>query len=288
MAKEHHPGHLHVHENPRGTKRWTRICFALLTVLAFLATAVLGVFVMVGCVSTSPAISNLFLAELRVNKTYDIHLRLGYFGGCVMMSTLPSPAGPDDASNELQSHCVMNMRASDVDDLNEEFWEKLNLVDDPKAQLQDALDGMLPVAKHLQADVFNWEPPLVSFLLFIVSSIMLLVGATAASQKRRYKATLLTSVLFSAFAVALALVTDIGSRQAANALLNGDMTVDSQALGDDMFIQRTGLQYIIQDASAACTILFYMILGIIFVRRSPEDRKSFGFPQFTLHTHFQH
>lgn len=179
----------------------------------------------------------------------------------------------------------MNMRASDISDLNEEFREKLNVVDDPTESLEDVLSKMLPVAQHLQADVFNWEPPLVSFLLFIISGIMLLVAVTAASPKRRYKATVLTSVLFSSFAIALALVTNIGSRQAANALLGGDMAEDSRLLDDDIFIQRTNLQYIIQDASAACTTLFYMILGVIFVRRSPDETNPFhpfSFPPIML------
>ncbi|XXG98087.1 hypothetical protein Hte_004406 [Hypoxylon texense] len=282
MAKSHHP---QTPDDQKKSSRWSRPCFALLTVLAFLAAAVLGVFVMVGCISNSPAISNLYLAELYVNGTYDYHLRFGYFGGCVITSAPPSGEGTDNSSNGTQSHCIMNMRASEIDDLNQEFREKLNVKDDPNKNLEDILNEMLPVARHLQTDVFNWEPPLVSFLLFIISGIMLLVAVTAASPKRRYKATVLASVLFSSFAIALTLVADIGSRQAANALLGGDMTKFSQPLGGDISVQRTDLQYIIQDASAACTTLFYMILGVIFVRRRPDERETFnpfGFPPIML------
>ncbi|KAI1767822.1 hypothetical protein GGR53DRAFT_480829 [Hypoxylon sp. FL1150] len=297
MAKSHQPNR---DDPPRKTKRWAKLCLALLTVAAFIATAVLGVFVMVGCVSTSSAIGNLFLAELRFNSTYDIHLRFGYFGkspipdtaigtfpsnvastgGCVIIPNLP--ASNDSAPGGPQSHCIMNMRASDVPDLTQEFWEKLNLDpnSDAKKNLEAALNKMLPAAKNLQATVFNWEPPLVALLLFLVSSIMLLVGVTAVSPKRRYKATQLTAVLLGAFAIASALVTDVGSRQAANALLGGDPTLDSRVLGDGVFVQNEAgadLQYIVQDAAAACFALFYVILGVVFVRRNPEDRTPFGF-----------
>lgn len=188
------------------------------------------------------------------------------------MSNIASPDAP-------LSYCIMNLRASDANDLNEEFCEKLNLPSDQTDKLQDALNVMLPVAKNLQTSVFNWEPPLVSLLLFLISSIMLLVAVTAVSPKRRYKATLFVAVLFAAFSIASALVADVGARQAAAALLDGDPTLDSRSLGP-FFVQNASanLQYIVQDAAAACVALFYVIFGVIFVRRDPEDKTPFGFP----------
>ncbi|KAI0160891.1 hypothetical protein GGR52DRAFT_576305 [Hypoxylon sp. FL1284] len=278
MAK---PERTNIQGRSRRTKRLSRLVLALLTTSAFIAAVVLGAFVLVGCVSTSRATSDLFLAELHVNKTYDIRLRFGYFGGCVLMTGLPPPAAGADSG--AQSYCVVNMRASSADDLSQEFREKLGLSDSPQA----ALAAALAAAKHLQADVFAWEPPLVAVLLVVVSSLMLVVALTAASPRRRYKATLLVSALLGGLAVALALTTDIGSRQAANALLGGGAaaTVAPLVLGDGILVQRTDLQYVVQDASAACTILLYVILGVLFVRRTADDdnnRKPLAFPQFAF------
>jgi hypothetical protein len=164
----------------------------------------------------------------------------------------------------------MNMRTADVDDLGEEFWEDLVLTDDARAQLKDTLNATLPLARHLQVDVFPWYPPVLHFVSFFISSIMLFVGLTSSSHKRRYKSALLLAALFGAFALALAFVAAIGSLQALNALVNGDRSKDAQWLDGDIFIYRAEWLDRLQAGQVTVVAVFYAVMGIMFVRRQPE------------------
>lgn len=203
-------------------------------------------------------------------------------GGCVSISNTATPPSQDsrNSSSDYTTSCVMNMRGSDPGDLNEWFCDKLDLSNDTKPALQDALDSLLPIAQHLQADVFNGELPVISVVLFIISNVMLAVGLAGTSKKRRYKAAMLITILLSTCTLALALVTSIGSRQASNALFGGNFFTSEQALGGDVFVEREALQYIIQDAYVTVAAAWYIIVGIRFVRRNLDggegQRNPFG------------
>lgn len=242
----------------------------------FIGACVVGVFVLVGCVSTNSSIKDVYLAELSVNKTYDIDLRLGYFGGCVSMSETLGSRGDRTTSNNAQSHCVANMRTPDIDDLSEEFLENLNLTNNAKAQLQNALNMTLPIAKHLQSDVFNWEPPVLAFVLFVLGSCILCGAVGGSSRRRGYKIILLVALVLSTFSLALAMLADIGSLQALNAILDGNRSINSSLLSSDVAIQRGNRQQGLQHGFLALIILFYLTMGITFVQRTPEGVFNYG------------
>lgn len=164
----------------------------------------------------------------------------------------------------------MNMRATDPDDLSEEFWEDLVLTDGTQTQLKETLNKMLPLARHLQADVFYWYPPVLHFVFFFISSLMLFVSLASSSYKRRYKSVLVLAALFGAFALALAFVTAIGSLQALNVLVNGGKSKNAERFDGDIFIHRADWLDHLQAAQVSVVAVFYVVMGIMFVKRKPE------------------
>ncbi|OTA85834.1 hypothetical protein M434DRAFT_400058 [Hypoxylon sp. CO27-5] len=252
--------------------------FLLLYVLTFIAAVILGVFTLVGSVSTNTLIKNVYLAELHTNNTYDIHFQVGYFGGCVSMltSTLPSNAGNSSSSNNSMSYCVLNMRYKNDDDLKEEFWEKLNVTGSTRTELQDSLNQTVPITKHLQADVFTWDPPVLSYVFFIISSVILLFAMTHSARNPRFGLILLlVAVIFSSFALALALVATVGSLQAVNALVDGGTSTYAKDLGDGLFIERGNTQQVIQDLFVFFITLFYFIAGVKLVIKSLGPKSQY-------------
>ena len=180
--------------------------------------------------------------------------------------------GPSISSNnsldDSQTNCVTNMRDKDIDSLSEELWEDLTLTDDAQAQLKTSLNETLPLARHLQEDVFHWAPPVFHLVLFTISGMMLFVAVTNSSSKRPYKSMVLLAVLFSGFALALAFVATIGSLQALNGLVDGDESKKTQWLGGNIFVYRAGSLYYVQAIQVSLVAIFYTLMGIIFVGRS--------------------
>ncbi|KAL2834173.1 hypothetical protein BDW59DRAFT_168535 [Aspergillus cavernicola] len=258
-----------------GRKRNGSACLLVfLVVFSYLIAIVLGAFVIASCVSTSANVNHIYLAELSRSETYDVSLRIGYFGGCVSVTetaaeeALSSPN--DNSSNQTSTHCVSSMRGRDLDDLSEEFWESLDTSPTTQSTVQSFLNAALPQAKYLQENVFFWHPPLLHFILFIITGIMLLVARTGTSKKRTYKAMIVTTIILSAFSLALALVTVLGSLQGLNALLNISASRDQWNLGNGLFISRGDTMHGIQGALVGVAALFYVLMGALFVQRTPE------------------
>lgn len=130
------------------------------------------------------------------------------------------------------------MRRDDLEELSEDLWEPLHLISGTQANVQSFLNATLPQAKHLQENVFFFQPPLIHILLFFISGIMLLVARTGTSRKKSYKAMLVIALTLSAFALALALVTILGSLQGMNALLNSSSSGQQRDLGDSLYMSR--------------------------------------------------
>lgn len=166
------------------------------------------------------------------------------------------------------THCVINMLGIDPEDLGEEFWEDLKLSSAVKSAVQNALNAALPVAVQLQKNVFYWEPPVFQVIFFFVSSIILLVGLTASSPKRAYKATFMLGALLGSFAIGLALTTSIGYTETVNALLaTGGAGTEGTVAGATVSIRRGDLLNKLQAALSAVVAVFYVVLGISYVLR---------------------
>ncbi|KAJ5210813.1 hypothetical protein N7472_000952 [Penicillium cf. griseofulvum] len=224
------------------------------------------------CVSTKAKANEIYLAELLTNRTNDISLRVGYFGGCVSVTEAAATYSPDgNSSAQTSTHCVTNMRSKDLDELSEDLWEPLDLASSStQSDVQSFLNTTLPQAKHLQENVFFFQPPLIHVLLFFVTGIMLLVARTGTSGKKSYKAMLLIAITLSAFSLALALVTVLGSLQGMNALLNSSASGEQRDLGDSLYMSRGKNIQGLQGALVGIVVVFYVMMGALFVQRTPE------------------
>ncbi|KAJ5428364.1 hypothetical protein N7445_009818 [Penicillium cf. griseofulvum] len=248
-------------------------CFVVfLAVISYLVAIVLGLYIMTSCVSTKAKANEIYLAELLTNRTNDISLRVGYFGGCVSVTEAAATYSPDgNSSAQTSTHCVTNMRSKDLDELSEDLWEPLDLASSStQSDVQSFLSTTLPQAKHLQENVFFFQPPLIHVLLFFVTGIMLLVARTGTSGKKSYKAMLLIAITLSAFSLALALVTVLGSLQGMNALLNSSASGEQRDLGDSLYMSRGKNIQGLQGALVGIVVVFYVMMGALFVQRTPE------------------
>ncbi|KAJ5422179.1 hypothetical protein N7491_010624 [Penicillium cf. griseofulvum] len=248
-------------------------CFVVfLAVISYLVAIVLGLYIMTSCVSTKAKANEIYLAELLTNRTNDISLRVGYFGGCVSVTEAAATYSPDgNSSAQTSTHCVTNMRSKDLDELSEDLWEPLDLASSStQSDVQSFLNTTLPQAKHLQENVFFFQPPLIHVLLFFVTGIMLLVARTGTSGKKSYKAMLLIAITLSAFSLALALVTVLGSLQGMNALLNSSASGEQRDLGDSLYMSRGKNIQGLQGALVGIVVVFYVMMGALFVQRTPE------------------
>jgi hypothetical protein len=243
------------------------------------------VFIAIGCVAPTTLVNQLDLFELHTNNTYDIMLSVGYFGtskdsllfsrcernltsvgGCLSVANQTG----NELSTEEQKHCVANMRSKDLDDLGEEFWEDLSLSEAAQAQVKISLNATLSQAVRLQKEVFPWASVVLQPVLFVISGTMMFVALTASSHKQSYKAVLLLASLLGAFAIALSFVVAVGSGQALNALLNGDDSKTEQMISEGIAMKRHSTLRYCQAVGAASTAIFYITIGVLFVRRQPQ------------------
>jgi hypothetical protein len=217
----------------------------------------------------TPTLGKLYLAEIRKNVTHDVKLRIGYFGGCVSVANIPNESGIsiDDSSDPSQTHCVVNMRGHDEDDLSEEFWEGFDLDTPAMNSLNATLNEILPLVRHLQKDVFNYAAPLAHVVLFVVSAIMLGVAAVGSSARRGYRVALVLAVIVSAFALSLALDTALGSARALNALIDGNGDTEGRKLYDGLYINRAHVLERIQAVQVSIVAVFYVIMGAMYALR---------------------
>ncbi|KAI2698343.1 hypothetical protein DTO013E5_1809 [Penicillium roqueforti] len=256
--------------NRRGKKSICALVF--LAVASYLLAISLGLYVLTSCAWTMADSNKIYLAELSTNTTYDISLRVGYFGGCLSVTDAAAVSSSDgNSSAQTFTNCVSNMRRKDLDDLSEELWEHLDHeVSSAQSDVQTFLNTTLPQFKHLQDDVFFCEPPLVHALLFFISGIMLLVARTGTSRKKSYKAMLVIAITFSAFSLALALVTVLGTLQGMNALLDASSSGEQRDLGDSLYLSRGKRMLGYQGALTGIVGVFYISMGVLFVQRTPE------------------
>lgn len=163
------------------------------------------------------------------------------------------------------------MRRNDLSDLSKDLWVPLHLNSSTlESGVQSFLNTTLPQAKHLQENVFFCEPPLLHVLLLFITGIMLLVARTGTSKKRSYKAMLVTAITLSAFSLALALVTVLGSLQGMNALLNTSASGNEKNIGNSLYISRGKAMQGLQGALVGVVAVFYVTMGALFVQRTPE------------------
>ncbi|KAJ5520074.1 hypothetical protein N7463_000527 [Penicillium fimorum] len=261
-------------EKPIGSNRNGKYssCFLVfLAVVSYLVAIILGLYIMTGCVSKTANVNDIYLAELSTNATSTMSLRVGYFGGCVSVTEGADAYSADGNSTQTSTNCVSNMRRDDLEELSEDLWEPLHLDSgSTQANVQSFLNTTLPQAKHLQEDIFFFEPPLIHILLFFISGIMLLVARTGTSRKKSYKAMMVIALSFSAFALALALVTVLGSLQGMNALLNSSSSGQQRDLGDSLYISRNRTMLGLQGALVGIVVVFYVSMGVLFVQRTEE------------------
>ncbi|KAL4807632.1 hypothetical protein BDV18DRAFT_158848 [Aspergillus unguis] len=262
-------------KQPYGKKRKSSVCaLSFLVVIAYLAVIALGGFVISGCVSTKANANDIYLAELNSTGSSDITLRVGYFGGCVSVTSDDEQSASTNSSSS-KTICVGNMRTKDIEDLAESFAEDLTeefSVSLGLDTLQSTLNNtLLPRAKNMQSNVFFWPPPLLHLVFFVITGIMLFVIRIAgSSQKRAYKGMVVFTIVLCGFTLSLALVSVLGALQGLNALLDGSVSKDESDLGDGLYIHRGELMHGLQAAVVAVAALFYVLMGALFVLRTPE------------------
>lgn len=81
---------------------------------------------------------------------------------------------------------------------------------------------------------------------------------------------LVTAITLSAFSLALALVTVLGSLQGMNALLNTSASGNEKDLGGSLYISRGKAMQGLQGALVGVVAVFYVTMGALFVQRTPE------------------
>lgn len=193
-------------------------------------------------------------------------------GGCLSITEAAGISSANgNSSTQTSTHCFSNMRRKDPSDLSKDLWEPLHLnSSSTESGVQSFLDTTLPQSKHLQENVFFCEPPLFHVLLLFITGIMLLVARTGTSRKRSYKAMLVTAITLSAFSLAPALVTFLGSLQGMNALLNTSASGNAKDLGNLLYISRGKAMQGLQGALVGVVAIFYVTMGALFVQRTPE------------------
>ena len=191
-------------------------------------------------------------------------------GGCVSFTNMTQQSNPTSNSSfsSSQTQCVPNMRGNDIDSLSEQLGKNLSQISNVQTLIETSLNTtLLPEAKHLQTDVFFWEPLILHIFLFVISGAMLFTALMGSSQKRRYKALLAFTAGLGAFAQGSTLVIAIGSLQALNAALGTDKSHSDQETNHDYYISRGLFLDCAQAVLAASTALFYLFMGVLFVRR---------------------
>ncbi|KAL4878293.1 hypothetical protein BJY04DRAFT_113824 [Aspergillus karnatakaensis] len=235
-------------------------------------------------------LDSLYLVQLRQNTSQDIEFGIGYFGGCIT-TTETSSSSSDSNSNSTQTHCITNLRTKSAPDIAELYTE--NLPSQSLPQLTQFLNTTIPLIQDLQDSVFYYQLPVLHYALLILSSLILWVALMSSSQKRRYKFTLFLAAVFSAIALGLALLMGVGSLQAMNALevlasesgsginSGNDSSDDDNNLvldiGNGITFHGAHRLANVQYAQAAVVGLFYILLGLMFVRRKEEGIRAVAF-----------
>ncbi|KAF3479707.1 uncharacterized protein GIQ15_06683 [Arthroderma uncinatum] len=255
---------------------------AFVIVLSFVGALVIAIFVTFGCISTDLGLNHLYYAELRANGTYDVSLRVGYFGGCMSISRAPvADAGASGSSSTRRAvYCIKNMHTEAAADLSESFQEHLNVTGDMLAFTNSFLSIAILHVKHLQENVFFYEPVAIQVALLGVSGLMLFAAVGAPSHRRGYKGVVALAIFLATFAIALGLVIAIGSIQAMNAVLGGGRPINEKLFNDSIVISRGSRLDGLQGALAATTTLFYVLIGMLFVRWSSEGEREWGGENF--------
>jgi hypothetical protein len=223
----------------------------------------------------TPSLSSLYIAELRSNETTAFNLRIGYLGACVSMNTTTTTANTtstttNSSSDPSPTHCISNPSSFDLDDLSEEFTETFtNLSPQDMTFLSNKLNSTLPVLQHLQKNVFSCAAPIAHVVLFGISAIIHGVAVGGGSSKRRaYKGILFLAIAISAFALALAFVTTLGSAAALNAVVEGDGEDGERLLAQQgVWVGRAKLLKHFQGTHVASVVIFYALMGGMYTWR---------------------
>ncbi|KAI1291415.1 hypothetical protein F5Y03DRAFT_403258 [Xylaria venustula] len=169
------------------------------------ATVTFYVLVLVGCLSDSPSVPNLFLVQLQTNQTQPMQVRIGYYGICA------SQLAPSDLK------CLPTFSLGQGQ-LKEAFLTNATLA---ASSISD-LEPLLKAAYVFQTKIFS---PIIaaSAGLFSLSVIFMLVINRSmkamppkAPEEMTFMRSALSVSLFYAFGLALAAA--YSTTQAANAL----------------------------------------------------------------------
>ncbi|KAK3396417.1 hypothetical protein B0T20DRAFT_508899 [Sordaria brevicollis] len=244
------------------------LTLAILIGISCLSAIILGVLIILGCTKPSFPLQNLHLLEIQNNnkntnssstETYDIRLRVGYFGGCLSVANATTANATANttanttAKDPPQTHCLLNLRSHDLNDLAEELWEDFSFPPNSTTQtaVEEAVEQMLPLVIHVQKNALLPALPVVATGLFFVSCVVLLVVSTTSTataennkrkRRRRYKACLLVAALLGAGAFGLAVTMTVGVQQAMGSIVwvvNGDGDgLDDGGGGGEVVVER--------------------------------------------------
>ncbi|KAI1424697.1 hypothetical protein F5Y12DRAFT_751282 [Xylaria sp. FL1777] len=177
--------------------------------LSWLLSAIVLTFyvlVLVGCLSTSPAIPNLFLIQLQTNQSQPVQVRIGYYGLCAS----------EPSRRDLKCLPSFSLGESQLEDL---FLGGSSNLDD---SFVNDMDPLLKAAHVFQTKIFS---PLLAasaglFLLSIILMLFMKRSMKSLVPKSPSDTPFVRSILSVTllYAFGLALAAAYSTTQAANAL----------------------------------------------------------------------
>ncbi|KAK4159571.1 hypothetical protein QBC43DRAFT_326910 [Cladorrhinum sp. PSN259] len=280
--------------NRGGCCRWPEnrhCCSCFLPLMAFLIWIIaiaLGSYATAGCTSTMTGVPSLYVAELGTNTSeYQTNLGIGYFGACLTFTSSPSAPSNHMQHNDSKStppgqpdtFCIKNMHNEEQDDLVESFYEGLAGIskgDPEQVEISRVLNLTLPIARHIQEDIFQRAVPVASLVLLTLGAIFLFAGLMVSASRKAHMTALMVGCVMGAISVALLLVMDVGvNGQGMNALMGGD-DVDGVEKAAGVYLYRAGqLRWVIIAATVFAGV-FYLLMGWMYIRRSAYGKNPIG------------
>ncbi|KAI0503381.1 hypothetical protein F5B22DRAFT_662081 [Xylaria bambusicola] len=188
-------------------KAFQRVDMRFLSYILSAIVLTFYVLVLVGCLSTSPSVPNLFLLQLQTNQTQPLQVRIGYYGICASQ-----PSG-------IELKCVPSYSFGETQ-LKDEFLSNSSTT--PDGTYANDMGHLLEAAYIFQTKIFS---PLIaaSAALFFLSVIAMLFIKRSMKQimpnpneNPAFMRSMLSITMLYAFGFALAAA--YSTTQAANAL----------------------------------------------------------------------
>ncbi|KAI0808532.1 Ca2+ regulator and membrane fusion protein Fig1-domain-containing protein [Xylaria sp. FL0064] len=202
------------------------------------------VLALTGCLSESPGIPNIFLANIHSRRDNSTQLRIGYFGICI------------NTPHNLQ--CLSSI-GKDMKTITTDFSHD-------GLPIPSSISALLPVALTIQTKIF---PSLVAAagVFFFVGLIALMLLKRSfkkpdPTKPLRPKLFRTATMLFGGTATALAIAAAVATTQTANAL---DFATSSPTIGNGTIRVSAGIALqVLQWLIVGFSVLFQLSLASMF------------------------